>query len=182
MRPSKRTVILEAARRIVSRDGLAAVTYEAVAEEAGLTKGGVVYHFASRDDLLIGLAEFLAEYWEASMVAAAGASADQLSERERIEVYARESVQGTTSTELTMLIESADVPEARAAWTAVIDRWSLSRVDDPPTDEQLDLLVLRLAADGLWVYDLIASDPMGQELRNRLVERIAKGLREGEGA
>ncbi|MBF6621328.1 MAG: TetR family transcriptional regulator [Patulibacter sp.] len=180
MRPSKRTTILEAAHRIVARDGLAGVTYEAIAEEAGLTKGGVVYHFGSRDELVVALAEFLAEYWDAAMVTAAGAPADQLTERERLEVYARESLQGTTNAELVMLMESADVPEARAAWTSVVDRWALPRVDDPPTDEQLDLLVLRLAADGLWIYDAIAADPMDHELRRQLVERIARAIRAGD--
>lgn len=179
MRPSKRTAILEAAHRIVVREGLAGVTYEAIAEEAGLTKGGIVYHFASRDDLVVALAEFLAAYWDASIVAAAGAPADQLTERERLEVYARESIHSTSNAELTMLLESADVPDARAAWTAVVDRWALSQVDDPPTDEQLDLFVLRLAADGLWIYDSIAANPMDPELRRRLVERIARGIRDG---
>lgn len=179
MRPSKRTAILEAAHRIVVRDGLAGVTYEAIADEAGLTKGGVVYHFGSREELVVALAEYLAGFWDAAIVEAAGAPADQLTERQRLEVYARESLQSTSYAELRMLLESADVPGARAAWTSVVDRWALPRVDDPPTDEQLDLLVLRLAADGLWIYDSIAEDPMDPELRRQLVERIARGIRDG---
>lgn len=177
MRPSKRTAILDAAHRVVLRDGLSAVTYEAVADEAGLTKGGVVYHFASREDLIIGMSELLAARWDASMTAAAGAPAEQLTERARVEIYARESIENTTNAELKRLIESADIPAARAAWSSVVDRWALSRVDDPPTDEQLELLVLRLAADGLWIYDSIAGDPMDQELRRQLVERIALAIR-----
>ncbi len=178
MRPSKRTAILEAAHRIVTRDGLAGVTYEAVAEEAGLTKGGVIYHFGSREELVTALAEFIAAYWESAMVAAAGAPAEQLTERERMVVYARESIQGTTNAELRMLMESADVPEARAAWTAVVDRWALPKLDTPPTEEQLDLFVLRLAADGLWIYDSVASDPLDPAFREQLVERISRAIRD----
>lgn len=182
MRPSKRTAILEAAQRIVLREGLAGVTYEAIADEAGLTKGGVVYHFGSRDELVVALAEFLAGRWDAAIVEAAGALADRLTERERLEVYARESLQSSSNAELRMMLESADVPGARAAWTTIVDRWALPVLDDPPTDEQLDLFVLRLAADGLWIYDAISADPLDEDLRRRLVERIARDIRDGDAA
>lgn len=179
MRPSKRTEILEAARRIVARDGLSAVTYDAVAAEAGLTKGGVVYHFASRDELIVALCRDLAEQWESELVAIAGAPVDQLTEAERLEAYARESLRGSTYAELQLVIETCDVPAARAEWAAVIDRWAGTDADGPWTDRQLDLFVLRLAADGLWIHDAIAGSPLSRQRRAQLLERIVRGLRDG---
>ena len=41
MRTSNRSKILEAAARVVQREGIRSFTYDAVAEEAGLTKGGL---------------------------------------------------------------------------------------------------------------------------------------------
>src|SRR5580700_8626570 len=52
MRPSSRTQILQAAVRVTERRGITALTLEAAAEEAGLTKPGLMYHFRTRDDLL----------------------------------------------------------------------------------------------------------------------------------
>ena len=56
MRPSSKTLILQAAVRVTERHGITALTLEAAAEEAGLTKAGLMYHFRSRDDLLIAYA------------------------------------------------------------------------------------------------------------------------------
>lgn len=54
---TSREAILEAAIRVATRDGLLATTLENVAREAGVTKGGVLYHFASKDLLLAGMIE-----------------------------------------------------------------------------------------------------------------------------
>ncbi|MFD8943837.1 TetR/AcrR family transcriptional regulator, partial [Streptomyces californicus] len=72
MRTSKRTQILDAATRVVQREGVKSVTFDSVAAEAGVTKGGLLYHFASREDLVQAIHQHLADRWEADLVAAAG--------------------------------------------------------------------------------------------------------------
>ena len=56
MRTSKRDRILDAAVNVINRDGVRAVTFESVAAEAKLTRGGLLYHFPSREALQIGRA------------------------------------------------------------------------------------------------------------------------------
>ena len=53
MRTSKRDSILQAALHVVETDGVTAVTYESVAAASGLTKGGLLYHFPSKDALVL---------------------------------------------------------------------------------------------------------------------------------
>lgn len=60
-----RTRILDAAERIVQARGVTALTLDAAAKEAGVSKGGLLYHFASKEALLIGLLTRLATYIEA---------------------------------------------------------------------------------------------------------------------
>ena len=55
MRTSNRRKILDAIIAIVERDGITAVTFDAVAAETGLTRGGLLYHFPSREALLRGI-------------------------------------------------------------------------------------------------------------------------------
>jgi AcrR family transcriptional regulator len=54
-RDRSRDDILAAARVVLLRDGLAAVTLEAVAREAGMSKTGLYYYFASKEALVFEL-------------------------------------------------------------------------------------------------------------------------------
>lgn len=54
-RDRSREDILAAARAVLLRDGIAAVTLEAVAREAGMSKTGLYYYFASKELLIFDL-------------------------------------------------------------------------------------------------------------------------------
>jgi AcrR family transcriptional regulator len=56
-----RTRILDAVETLVVRKGVGGLTLEAAAREAGVSKGGLLYHFASKEALLVGVMQRLAE-------------------------------------------------------------------------------------------------------------------------
>ncbi|MFI5546081.1 TetR/AcrR family transcriptional regulator [Streptomyces sp. NPDC051815] len=64
MRPSARTRILEAAVRVTERDGITALTLQSAAEEAGVTKPGLMDHFRTRQALLVAIQRTLTLRWE----------------------------------------------------------------------------------------------------------------------
>jgi len=70
-----RTRILDAAEAIVRRGGVASLTLEAAARAAGVSKGGLLYHFASKEALLAGLLNRLAEFVAADFEAGVAAQA-----------------------------------------------------------------------------------------------------------
>ncbi len=51
-RPSHRELILDAAEAVVRDDGAAHLTLDAVAERASVSKGGLLYHFKTKEGLL----------------------------------------------------------------------------------------------------------------------------------
>lgn len=51
--PDRRGRIVEAAIRVVARDGIAGVSHRTVAAEADVPLGSTTYHFASLDELLV---------------------------------------------------------------------------------------------------------------------------------
>lgn len=65
VRPSGRSEILEAAERVVIRDGAGHLTIDAVAAEAALSKGGVLYHFPNKSALLEAMLVRLLDRYEA---------------------------------------------------------------------------------------------------------------------
>lgn len=176
MRASKREQILAAAKQVVQRAGVTALTYESVAAEAGLTKGGLVYHFASRQELLLALHEYVAGQWEEQLRAEAGGTPEQVDAAARIAAYVRAS-QNPDRAELLLMLEAADNPQANAVWDAVYERWApapqlVPEHDDGAEAAALDAFIARLAADGLWFHEALAAHPLDAGLRARLVERI----------
>ncbi len=59
--PAARSKILDAFVRILIEQGERAATLEAVASAAGVSKGGLLYHFASKEALVEGLIAYLDE-------------------------------------------------------------------------------------------------------------------------
>ena len=57
-------LILTAAERVVLRDGVARLTLEAVAREAKLSKGGLLYHFATKEALIQAMLDRLIQHCE----------------------------------------------------------------------------------------------------------------------
>lgn len=60
-RPSQREVVLDAFQDLIVEVGAANVTLDDAAARAGVSKGGLLYHFPSKSDLFAGLCERLAE-------------------------------------------------------------------------------------------------------------------------
>jgi AcrR family transcriptional regulator len=161
-RPSTRAALLDAAAAVIRRDGATALTLDAVAVEAGVSKGGVLYHFATKRALIDGLISRWLDDFGAQLEGGNFAAAY---------VQACDITTADTDTEVGLLAGMLEEPEvlevAReryAEWMARI----LATVEDPG-----DAWLLRLAADGLWYSDLLGiAAPRGAD-RRRLLERLS---------
>ncbi|GEO81875.1 TetR/AcrR family transcriptional regulator [Pararhodospirillum oryzae] len=65
-----RARLIDAALRIVRRYGAAGLTLQATADEAGVSKGGLLYHFRSKDQLIGAMVEHLVDGFEEKLEAA----------------------------------------------------------------------------------------------------------------
>ncbi|MCK7458993.1 TetR/AcrR family transcriptional regulator [Idiomarina aminovorans] len=63
-RPSNRDVILDAADRLVAAEGAAHLTFDALSHTTGISKGGLLYHFNSKDCLLQAMLKRRVERYE----------------------------------------------------------------------------------------------------------------------
>lgn len=57
-------MILEDAKNIVVEEGFSALSFRAIAKRTGMTVGNVTYYFASKDQLMEQLAEYIFDRWE----------------------------------------------------------------------------------------------------------------------
>jgi len=181
MRLSNRGKILEAAIRVIDRDGVTAVTFDSVASEAGVTRGGMMYHFKSRDALIQAINQHLADQWEANLLANAGKPVEHTSAHERYVAFARNSTRLATRAELLFCLEGAKNPELTPPWDRILDTWAAPAPDDIDDAQALSRFIARLAADGLWVYESLSNKPMPEAVRLRVAEKI-KDLFDAAGA
>jgi AcrR family transcriptional regulator len=158
MRPSARFAILDAAFRLAGRDsGAAPITYEATAREAGITKGGVLYHFPTREDLVLAVTEYVARRCEAAMQELIEVPLTQASPVERIRAYVRVAAgDRLTRADLAVYAEALGDPVFGTPWDEILGPWlSVDEVTDP--HQRARLRTARYAADGLWLAEAIGS-------------------------
>ena len=61
--------LLQSASRVILSQGLPGLTLDAVAQQAEMSKGSLLYHFPSKDALIAGLLQQLVELMQSSMQA-----------------------------------------------------------------------------------------------------------------
>jgi AcrR family transcriptional regulator len=176
VRPSNRSRILDGAVRVVQRDGVTAVTFDSVAAEAELTRGGIMYHFPSREDLLVALHQHLADRWEATLLADAGRPLEELGADDRLAAYIRVSARSATRAELQLMLEAATHPEWAAPWSTVLERWAPLPTDAGKDAASMARLVTRLAADGLWMFEALAYREMPEAQRREVAEHLVRAV------
>lgn len=176
MRPSKRTEILEAALRLADREGITAVTLDSVAAEAGMTKGGLVYHFRSREALLAGILQHMNEHWEQLLTEALGGAAEDAILEEKVATYAQVATESATSGQLAFILEFARRPPETSAWLSIAEKWTPTPEAAEQDPRSFDAFVARLTADGLWLYESISGAPLSAHLRQQIAKRIADNL------
>ncbi len=70
--------VLDLAEQILLADGTGALTIDAVAKAAGVSKGGIQSRFGTKDDLISAMLERWTKEYEAQMSAATGPAPDPL--------------------------------------------------------------------------------------------------------
>ncbi len=89
LRALTRQAILQAAEAVVLRDGLGALTLDAIAAELGLTKQGLYYHYASKEALV---AELALQEWSAAADAVHAATQAAASAEDAVDALVRSYV------------------------------------------------------------------------------------------
>lgn len=175
MRGSKRDLILDGALTLGQEIGFEALTFEALAEHVGLTRGGIVYHFATKQDLLEAIAVRLLESWRTEAERALGGPVGQADRAARIRALAISVIDGRILPGELAFILSGD-PQARAlarAWEELHREW----VGDPAELSPHQRVAL-LALDGWWAHRATSGEdtaPCDQATRDLIIDMAAGG-------
>ena len=165
--PAARQKVLDASRRIVMERGAGCLTFDEIAQVSGVTRGGITYHFPTKQDLLRALVFQDIAQWKS--VEEELAPADTAPETAELLAFLR--------------AHTHEDPERRRFVTGMLGAVTL----DPPildparefererlagvewNDRTLRLQLLRLAAMGLFWADLFGCPEIEDAVRTDLV-------------
>jgi len=168
-----RELIFAACGRILGSHGLSDLTLENVAEEAGLSKGGLLYHFPNKESLIEGLFEYHNSIFEERLSALEEEEGDDPGAWLR--AYARASIEQITDPGNASLYASLFAAEERFTVASILMRskyidWQ-SKVEESGLDPAWATLI-RFAVDGLWFAEMHQWAPPDEERRAEIVELI----------
>ncbi|WP_182199745.1 TetR/AcrR family transcriptional regulator [Paraliobacillus salinarum] len=152
-RLSRKVEILNAASKVVSKRGIFNLTLDAVAEEAGISKGGLLYHFPSKEALVEGMVEHLAKNYREKI--ANNAEADENQRGSWIRSYVDVTFNQTYENK----DMNAGLLAAKAVNADLLDpiRNLYEEWQEHIENEGIDPMkatIIRLATDGIWLAEL----------------------------
>lgn len=174
MKTSSRTRILVSALELAGKEGFDHVTFEALAERTGLTRGGVVYHFRTRDALIEAVASLLVERWREEALAALGKPVADATQPERVAALARSTIEGAIRPDELAFMFSGRSEASRLvkAWEGFYHEWVGDLAALAPGQR-----VALLAAEGCWSHLAAGMElgTLGDEDTFNLVIAMAAG-------
>jgi AcrR family transcriptional regulator len=174
LRPARER-LLDAAERVVVESGATHLTLDAVAKSAGVSKGGLLYHFPSKEALLDGMLERHFHDVDAEVAKRLASRAGKTSRadllRERVRVLLEQHPE-RPAVGAAMLAASADNPEhmavCRAQYRKLLDEFAKL-----PGGFERTALVL-LAVQGLLLAELLHLSPYTPKERSRLAKALLR--------
>lgn len=168
--------LLDAAADVVRTDGVANLTLDRVADAAGVSKGGLLYHYPTKQALVAAMLERtlgrtddrlneLSDSNGRSTGSFAQAYLDYVRSGQPAELDSATGIFASAA------LDDGDLEPARAQFA----RWQ----DQLLTDDGLDpttALLARVVGDGLWLIDLFGLAPPSTEQREALVRRVEELL------
>ena len=168
-----RAKLLDAAVEVIKREGPSRLTLDKVAVEANVSKGGLLYHFSSKNDLITALlnrtlqtAGSNLEERAAPLGEARGAFATAYLE------FMRRPYEATGEGDIASSILAAAALDKNLLEETDLrfQRWQ-QRILDDGLSESLALLV-RVVSDGLWLMDSFRLAPLDVDQRGALIDLV----------
>lgn len=157
--------MLDCTSRIAAEQGLNAVTVQAVAAAAGVTKGGLFHHFSSKEKLIEAVVRDQLDQFDAAIEErlTADGNTHGCFTRAYVEVVLGLDDNPLMAQALSLIGD----PMLCAIWSG----WLRNRLErHRETDSGVKLEIVRYASDGYWLTDLwkVADDVRGERDTVRL--------------
>ncbi|WP_019911082.1 TetR/AcrR family transcriptional regulator [Paenibacillus sp. HW567] len=169
----KRKLILMAASSVMKELGGEQLTLELVAKRAGVSKGGLLYHFPSKEALVLGVVEEMTNVFEADIAR----RIEQDKDKEDCGRWSRAYIESTfddagVGNEMGPVLSSALFfnPESLQSMRSAYEKWQHNIENDGL--DPVQSTIARLAADGLWFAEMFGLAPPDQDLKQKIRNQL----------
>ncbi|KHL96868.1 hypothetical protein QW71_04360 [Paenibacillus sp. IHB B 3415] len=168
---SKRSLILAAASTVVKNSGIEKLTLEAVAAEAGVSKGGLLHHFPNKDALIQSMVSGITNDFVTDVQNRAAQDTRDQGKWSRAylksTVEADKEEQGMNVALNAALFNNGDLLEELREQYSV---WQ-QNIENDGLDPVISSIV-RLAVDGLWLSEVFGIGEISGEMRDKVVSKL----------
>lgn len=174
-----RTRLIDAATEVLLRDGAQALTLDAVAKQAQVSKGGLLYHFPSKQALVGGMVQRLVGQFDDALARAG----DEPGAATRVYLTATVSPHHTAAgaradrASAALLAAALVEPDALGPLRDIYRAWQ-KRLDQDGIDPAVATAV-RLAVDGWWLARLLDLEPPGKGRHEDVFRVLSKLIGKG---
>ena len=171
MRTSSREAILSAALRVVDVEGGEELTYDSVAREAGLTKAGVMYHFPSKEDMMIAVIEHVITRWQNELLEELGVPFAESTLEQRVRAFVTFATGGGVSRgEFAVFSGAVRRPVLSEPWHRYLREW----FSFGESTDTAPLMLAWFAANGVWIAESTGILQVNPEQRAELLDRMIR--------
>ncbi|GKU79455.1 TetR/AcrR family transcriptional regulator [Paenibacillus sp. L3-i20] len=167
----KRKHILESATKFILTEDFQSLTLDAVAKEAGVSKGGLLYHFPNKEELLKGLTLYIFEQFNALFDSFAQNDPDESGKWCRAYIQASR-VDLEQNAALTVGVMSATLLQPFIVESMSHNYSYLLRRLDSDDLDPATVSIIRLTIDGMYYSVLYKIEPLNKELLEEVMSRL----------
>ncbi len=175
-----RTKIVDAAMVIVRDQGVSRLTLDEAAKRAGMSKGGVLYHFKSKDELVRGMVQRMLEQCDALLQNHYAAEPEGAYRWSRALVRMAFDPEGPPDHKIggALLAAVTVNPDLVAPIQAAYDSWTARAVSDSP--DPLRAKLVCMAMDGYYFQRLMGISLFNERQRDQMKEFVLNMIDAGK--
>ncbi|WP_156290326.1 TetR/AcrR family transcriptional regulator [Oceanobacillus salinisoli] len=176
-RNSRKSDILDAASKIVNEQGIFNLTLDAVAKEAGLSKGGLLYHYPSKEELVKGMVAYLANNYQEKIAKDMEGDPEDKGKwlRAYVNVTFNQSEQNKQKNAVLLAAKAVDfqlldpIRDLYKSWEKELENDGV----DP-----MKAAIIQLAADGVWLSELFDINRMEDKKKEEVFQYLMDWAKE----
>ena len=176
-----RETLLRSANQVAVEQGIEALTLNAVAQQSGVSKGGLLYHFPNKNALIKAMVEQLVQDFEAILQIEFAQDDAPNTAGQWLRAYIRATLRFNKQSLALIACLSSVVttsPELLDVAKSYEQRWQL-RLKDSGID-LTKATIIQLAIDGLWFSEVFRFSTPEEPLLNQVIERLIEMTRTSE--